>query len=142
VPNYNQVVLVGHVTRDPEIKYTPSGTAIADIGVAVNEHMKDKEDLVSFIDCTAFGKTAELCVQYVHKGDPILVAGRLRQERWETQEGQKRSKVKVMAHAVQFLRRRQDQGQETETRTHAPESRSKPPPNTDRPEDDTDQFPF
>ena len=103
--NYNKVILMGNLTRDPELRYTPNGTAVSTLSLAVNRRPRpdtqDKE--VDFFDIVVFGKQAENCSEYLRKGSPVLVDGRLQQRRWETDEGQKRSKVEVVAFSVQFL---------------------------------------
>jgi single-strand DNA-binding protein len=100
----NAVVIGGNLTRDPEIR--PVGdTTVCDLGVAVNERVKkdgEWEDRPSFFDVTVWGKTAENCAKYLTKGSPVTVQGRIRQERWENDSGDKRSKVKVIAQIVQF----------------------------------------
>lgn len=106
--NYNKVILVGNLTRDPELRYTPQGTAVCDVGLAVNERWKDKQtgqdrEEVSFIDCVLWAKTAELAAQYLKKGRPVLFEGKLKQDRWESPEGKKMSKVKVIVELMQFL---------------------------------------
>lgn len=103
---YNLVVLMGNLTRDPEVRFTPSGVAVASFGLAVNNRYKkdgNVVDEVSFFDIEAWQKTAELCGEYLAKGRPVLIQGRLRQDRWEDDHGNKRSKIKVVATAVQFL---------------------------------------
>lgn len=106
--NFNKVILVGNLTRDPELRYTPKGTAIAKIGLAVNrvwtnEAGEKKED-VTFIDVDCFGRTAENVGQYMRKGRPILIEGRLKLDQWDDkQTGAKRSKLGVVAETVQFL---------------------------------------
>ena len=106
--NFNKVILAGNLTRDPELRYTPKGTAIAKIGLAINRKWRNEagelKDETTFVDVDAFGKTAETIGQYLKKGRPILVEGRLRYETWEDkQSGQKRSKLGVVAETVQFL---------------------------------------
>jgi single-strand DNA-binding protein len=106
--SFNKVILVGNLTRDPELRYTPKGTAVAKIGLAVNrvwttETGEKKED-VTFVDVDAFGRTAENVAQYMRKGSPMLVEGRLKLDQWDDkQTGQKRSKLGVVAESVQFL---------------------------------------
>lgn len=103
--SYNRVVLVGNLTRDVELRYTPSGTAVTDISMAVNERIKRNDQWVeeaNFFDVTMWGRTAEVASEYLSKGSNVLVEGRLRQERWE-QDGQKRSKVKVICEKMQML---------------------------------------
>ena len=103
--NYNKVILMGNLTRDPELRYTPNGTAVSTLSLAVNRRPKPdtQEKEVDFFDIVVFGKQAENCSEYLRKGSPVLVDGRLQQRRWETDEGQKRSKVEVVAFSVQFL---------------------------------------
>lgn len=104
--NYNKVILMGNLTRDPELRYTPNGTAVATLSLAVNRRYKANDETreeTDFFDIVVFGKQAENCSEYLKKGRPVLVDGRLQQRRWETDEGQKRSKVEVVAFSVQFL---------------------------------------
>ncbi len=102
----NKVFLMGNLTRDPELRYTPGGQAVATLGLAVNnKYTKDgdtKEDVL-FVDITVWGRVAENCAEYLKKGRPVLVEGRLKYHTWESQEGQKRSKIDVTAMSVQFL---------------------------------------
>jgi len=112
--SFNKVILLGNLTRDPEVRYIPSGTAVASFGLAVNRRYKqgtETKDEVSYIDIVVFGKTAENCGQYLNKGDAILVEGRLQQRRWDDKDsGQKRSKVEVVAQTVNFMPKRSGQG--------------------------------
>jgi single-strand DNA-binding protein len=106
--SYNKVILVGNLTRDPELRYTPKGMAIAKIGLAVNRNWTneagEKKEEVTFVDVDIFGRTAENVAQYMKKGRPILIEGRLRLDQWDDkQTGQKRSKLGVVAETVQFL---------------------------------------
>ena len=104
--NYNRVILAGNLTRDPELRYTPNGTAVASFAIAVNRTYKtgdEKKEETSFFDITFFGRRAEVVGEYLSKGRPILVEGRLQQRRWETDEGQKRSKVEVIGESFEFL---------------------------------------
>lgn len=106
--SFNKVILVGNLTRDPELRYTPKGSAIAKIGLAVNRQWKtetgEKKEEVVFIDVDIFGRTAENVGQYMRKGSPILIEGRLKLDTWEDkQTNQKRSKLGVVAETVQFL---------------------------------------
>lgn len=123
---YNHVVLVGNITRDIEVKYTQSGTAVCDLGLAVSEKYKDSngewQDAVSFIDCTCWAKTAELASEYLSKGSPVLVDGRLKQDRWQDKEtGGNRSKLRVIVQRLQFLGKKGD-GTQTERRYDESES--------------------
>jgi single-strand DNA-binding protein len=103
--SYNRVIIVGNLTRDVELRYIPSGTAVTDITLAVNERIKKNDqwiDEANFFDVTMWGRTAEVAAEYLSKGSNVLVEGRLRQEKWE-QDGQKRSKVKVICDKMQML---------------------------------------
>src|SRR5262245_43999642 len=106
--SFNKVILVGNLTRDPELRYTPKGMAIAKIGLAVNRNWTsesgEKKEEVTFVDVDIFGRTAENVAQYMRKGRPILIEGRLRLDQWDDkQTGQKRSKLGVVGEVVQFL---------------------------------------
>ena len=106
--SYNKVLLMGNLTRDPEVRYTPKGTAIANLGLAVNrtyttESGEQKEE-VTFVDIEVWGRQAETAGQYLSKGRPVFVEGRLKLDSWEDKEsGQKRNRMKVVAERVQFL---------------------------------------
>lgn len=106
--NLNKVLLIGNLTRDPELRYIPSGTAVATFTVAVNRVYKnpagEKKEQVSFIRVVVWGRRAEVCGEYLSKGSPVFVEGRLQSRDWETQDGQKRSTVEVVADNIQFLR--------------------------------------
>lgn len=106
--NFNKVILVGNLTRDPELRYTPKGMAIAKLGVAINRSWTsdtgEKKEETTFVDVDVFGRTAENVGQYLRKGSSLLVEGRLRLDTWEDkQTNQKRSKLGVVAEFVQFL---------------------------------------
>lgn len=108
---FNKVILLGNLTRNPELRYTPTGTPVASFGLAVSRRFKQGEELkeeVCFIDIVVFGKQAEHCGQYLSKGQGVIVEGRLQQRRWETEDGQKRSKHEVVAQNVTFLPKRLD----------------------------------
>jgi len=102
----NKVLLMGNLTRDPEVKYTPKGTAVGDLAIAINDSYKAQDgsikETVTYVDIEVWGRTAENCKQYLTKGRPVFVEGQLRLDQWE-QDGQKRSKLKVRALSVQFL---------------------------------------
>jgi len=101
----NKVFLIGNLTRDPELRYIPSGQAVATLGLAVNNKYgkgEDQKDDVLFIDVTVWAKSAENCAEYLSKGSPVFIEGRLKFRTWE-QDGQKRSKIDVTATSVQFL---------------------------------------
>jgi single-strand DNA-binding protein len=105
--NFNKVMLMGNLTRDPELRYTPNNTAVCKIGVAVNRRWRDQQgemrEEVTFVDCDAFGKTAETINQYLKKGQPIFIEGRLRLDQWQDKEGNKRSKLGVVIENFQFI---------------------------------------
>ena len=103
----NKVFLIGNLTKDPELRYTPNGTAVTNLRIAVNRRFKDrsgelKED-TCFITVTAWDKQAEICNQYLQKGRPVFVEGILQSRSWETPEGQKRSTIDIRAERIQFL---------------------------------------
>lgn len=105
--SFNRVLLMGNLTRNPEIRYTPSGTAVADLGLAVNETYKNKagetvENTV-FVDIVVWGRQAETAAEYLHKGAAVFVEGRLQLDQWESQQGEKRSKLRVRADRVNFI---------------------------------------
>ena len=105
--SYNRVLLMGNLTRNPEIRYTPSGTAVADLGLAVNESFKNKAgetvEQACFVDVVVWGRQAETASEYLHKGSSVFVEGRLQLDQWENQQGEKRNKLRVRADRVQFL---------------------------------------
>lgn len=106
MPSFNQVTLLGNATRAIELKYIQSGTAVAELGLAINEKYKDQKgewvESTVFVDVTLWGRTAEIANQYVSKGDPVLISGKLKLDQWE-QDGQKRSKLKVVGERLQLL---------------------------------------
>ena len=114
MPSMNRVFLMGNLTRDPELRYIPSGTAVANFGLAVNRTYTTREgeskDEVCFVEIVTWSKTAENCANYLTKGRPVLVEGRLQYQSWETDDGQKRSKLEVVADRVQFLGGRREEG--------------------------------
>ena len=105
MPSFNKVLLMGNLTKDVELRFLASGSPVADMGLAVNRKYKKNDEWVeevAFIDVTVWGKQAENCAEYLQKGSPVFIEGRLKFEQWET-DGQKRSKLKVEAQTVQFL---------------------------------------
>jgi single-strand DNA-binding protein len=104
----NKVLLIGNLTRDPELRYIPSGTAVATFTLAVSRVYKsptgEKKEQASFIRIVVWGRRAEVCGEYLTKGSPAFIEGRLQSREWETQEGQKRSTMEVIADNIQFLR--------------------------------------
>jgi single-strand DNA-binding protein len=104
--SFNKVLLMGNLTRDPELRFTSSGSALAKFGLAVNRKYKAGEEWkeeVCFVDITVWGKQAENCAEYLSKGRPVFIDGRLQFSTWETDDGQKRNKLEVVANSVQFL---------------------------------------
>lgn len=105
--NLNKVMLIGNLTRDPDLKYTPGNQAVCEIGLAVNRkyRTKDGEDReeTTFVDCEAWGKQAEVLKQYMTKGKPLFIEGRLKLDTWEDKDGGKRSKMRVVIENFQFL---------------------------------------
>lgn len=113
--NFNKVMLMGNLTRDPELRHLPSGMAVANIGLAVNRRFKGQDgenrEETTFIDCDAWGRTAEVMCQYLTKGKPVFVEGRLRLDEWQDKSsGEKRSKLKVVIENFQFLDSREGGG--------------------------------
>lgn len=159
----NKVMLIGNLTRDPEIKYTPKGMAIAELGLACNrrytvEATGEKREEVTFIDVTLWGRQAELAKEYLTKGRPVYIEGRLQLDTWDDKAtGQKRSKLKVTGETMQFLGGRNEGGgdggesrggggggEEYEQRPRAPAaSAPKPRPAPSKPDpDEDDDIPF
>lgn len=110
---YNRIVLLGNLTRVPELRYTPSGTPVGSFGLAVNRKFRQGDELkeeVCFVDIVVFGKQAENAGQYLGKGSKVLIEGRLQQRRWETEDGQKRSKHEVVAESISYLSKKGEGG--------------------------------
>jgi single-strand DNA-binding protein len=110
--NINRVVLVGNLTRDPEVRQTPSGTSVCSLRIAVNSRRRDESgqwaDKPNYFSISVFGNQAESCAQYLSKGRPVAIDGRLDWREWQTQDGQKREAVEIVAESVQFLGSRGD----------------------------------
>ncbi len=154
MPNLNKVMLMGNLTRDPEIKYTPKGMAIANFGIAINRvwsnEAGEKQEEVTFIDIEMFGRKAEVVGEYFKKGKPIYVEGRLKLDSWDDKtSGQKKSKLKVIGETFEFLGGREvgasgggESGGESRPQRPAPGKPAPPPkrppadPDLDAPEDD------
>lgn len=105
--NFNKVLLIGNLTKDPELRYTPQGTAVVNLRLAVNRKFKDRnqelKEETCFVTAVVWDKQAETCNQYLHKGSPVLIEGRLQSRSWEDNSGQKRNVIEVRAERVQFL---------------------------------------
>jgi len=156
--NLNKGLLMGNLTRDPEVRYTPKGTAVAELGIAVNRIYSgengEKREETTFVDVTVWGRTAENVGEYLKKGRPVFIEGRLQLDSWEDkQSGQKRNKLKVVADNVQFLGSRGgaggssgggEEGEEgARSRPASGGSRSASPPKNAGPaEPDDDEIPF
>ena len=157
--SYNKVFLLGNLTRDPEVRYTPKGSAVADLGIAVNRQYTldtgEKREEVTFVDVTFWGRTAEVAGEYLKKGRSVFIEGRLQLDTWDDkQSGQKRSKLKVIGEMMQMLGGRPgagggsgEEGGGEEAPPRAPRSsgagsRSGPPPKGAAPEPDDDEIPF
>ena len=151
--NFNKVILAGNLTRDPELRYTPKGTAIAKFGLAINRTWKDEagesKEETTFVDISAFGRQAEVIGQYLKKGSPFLMEGRLRYETWDDkQTGQKRSRLGVVLEGFQFLgggTRAEGTGSNEAVRRPAAQPQSEPtptPPPDIEPPPQEDDVPF
>lgn len=124
MPSYNRVILMGHLTRDPELRALPSGTSLAQCGIAVNKRWKDKsgadKEEVCFIDFTVWGTQADTFVKYMRKGSAVLIDGDLRQETWEAKDGGKRSKHVVNVSHFFFVGGKSDKADAPGWKTDAP----------------------
>jgi single-strand DNA-binding protein len=150
--NFNKVILVGNLTRDPEVRYTPKGSAVADIALAVNRNYTletgEKREEVTFVDVTLWGRTAEIAGEYLKKGRPVLIEGRLQMDTWDDkQTGQKRSKLKVVGESMQLLGGRPGGGTAPveaaeEDRQSSGKSSAPPPKSTAPAAPDEDEIPF
>lgn len=136
MPNFNQIILIGHLTRDTELRYLPSQTAVADFGIAITRKWKDQsgqmKDETCFVDCQAFGKPAETLNKYCGKGDPLMIQGRLKFESWKAQDGSNRSKHRVVVESFQLLK-----SQRSEANSPAPDDVAAPTPQVEN-----DDIPF
>jgi single-strand DNA-binding protein len=135
MPNYNKVLLMGNLTRDIELKYTPSNQAVANIGLAINRRYKTKEgetrEEATFIDCEAWGRTAEVMNQYLGKGKPVFIEGRLKLDQWQDKDGTNKSKLRVVVESFEFIDSRGsggDAGNGPSSGTAASRPASKPQP--------------
>jgi single-strand DNA-binding protein len=151
--SFNKVILVGNLTRDPEVRYTPKGSAVCDLGLAVNRQYStengEKREEVTFVDVVLWARLAEIAGEYLRKGRPVLIEGRLQLDSWDDkQSGQKRSKLRVIGETMQLLGSRQGSGDADEgmsgggeRSTGRPRS-SAPPPKSAPAEADDDEIPF
>lgn len=124
--SYNKVIIMGNLTRDPELKQTPNNQSVAQIGIAMNRKYKSKDgDLreeTTFVDCEAWGKTAETMAKYLSKGKPVFVEGRLKLDQWQDKDGNNRSKLKVVIENFQFVDSRGNKGETEPAATAATSS--------------------
>ena len=150
--NFNKVILAGYLTKDPELRYTPKGTAVAKFGIGINRSWTtesgEKREEATFVDIDSFGKTAEVIGQWFRKGSPILVEGRLKLDQWEDkQTGAKRSKLGVILESFSFIGKKED-GAGSGSGAPAPASRydcpgrTAAPPSADQPPIEDDDVPF
>lgn len=143
----NRIVLCGNLTADPELSYLPSGMAVVRLRLAVNERVKNQQDewvdRPCFVDVSAFGRQAEACNEYLEKGSPVLLEGKLRYETWEAKEGGKRSKHSVVADKVQFLSTRGDSGSgsSSSSQTSKPSAPAPAPSKPPLADEDDDESP-
>jgi len=169
MPNLNKVQLMGNITRDPEVRYTPKGTAVTDISLAINRNFNgddgERREETTFVDITFWGRQAEVIGEYMKKGRPIYVEGRLQLDTWEDKtSGQQRSRLKVVGENFQFLGSREDGGgggggsrsappshdEDHDSRSTTPPSQSSPAPSSspqasrhsDGPIEEEDDIPF
>ena len=137
--NYNKVILIGHLTREPQLSYLPSQTSVCEFGMAINRVFKKQDGSegkeICYVDCQMFGKRAEVVNKYFKKGDPIFVEGRLKFDQWNAQDGSKKSKLRVFVENFEFVGERKAKEPEPEAQ-HAPPDEPTVPPM-----DDT-QIPF
>ncbi len=164
--NFNKVMLMGNLTRDPEVRYTPKGTAVAEIGLAINRFFSgengEKREETTFVDVTLWGRTAEIAGEYLKKGRPVFIEGRLQLDTWDDKtSGQKRSKLKVVGEGMQLIGSRDaagggggsSRGPTSDEMEDPPRARSSsgggggsrsgaPSKNAPPPEPDDDEIPF
>jgi single-strand DNA-binding protein len=155
--SFNKVILLGNLTRDPEVRYTPKGSAVCDLGLAVNRNYStesgEKREEVTFVDVVLWARLAEIAGEYLKKGRPVLIEGRLQLDTWDDkQSGQKRSKLRVIGETMQLLGSRPTGGEGDEGssgggggRSYGGSSSSRssaPPPKAPPSEPDDDEIPF
>jgi single-strand DNA-binding protein len=135
--NLNRVLLIGNLTRDPELRHTPKGTAVAELGLAINRAWTDEQNVkreeTTFVDITLWGRTAEIAQQYLHKGSPVFIEGRLQLDTWDDkQTGQKRSRLRVVGEKMQLLGSKEASAA-TPPRSPVPDPGRGPTPRSERP---------
>jgi single-strand DNA-binding protein len=150
--SFNKVILLGNLTRDPEVRYTPKGTAVTELGMAVNRvytaENGEKREETTFVDVTLWGRTAEIAGEYLKKGRPVFIEGRLQLDTWDDKtSGQKRSKLKVVGEGLQLIGSRPGGGGgggggDDEGSSAPRSSRPAPPPKAAPAAPDDDEIPF
>ncbi len=143
--SFNRVILMGNVTRDPEVRYTPKGSAVTEVGLAVNRQYTteggEKREETTFVDVTLWGRTAEIAGEFLKKGRPVLFEGRLQLDSWEDkQSGQKRSKLRVVGETMQLLGGRGDAPATGSGGSSGARSASQSRPSQDAPEHSVEDF--
>jgi single-strand DNA-binding protein len=145
--SFNKVILLGNLTRDPEVRYTPKGTAVTELGMAVNRvytaESGEKREETTFVDVTLWGRTAEIAGEYLKKGRPVFIEGRLQLDTWDDkQSGQKRSKLKVVGEGLQLIGSRPSGGGGGDEEAPARTNKSVAPPKAATAGPDDDEIPF
>ncbi len=153
--SFNKVILLGNLTRDPEVRYTPKGSAVCDLGLAVNRQYSldngEKREEVTYVDVVLWARLAEIAGEYLKKGRPVFIEGRLQLDTWDDkQSGQKRSKLRVVGETMQLLGSRPASGGDAEEgmssgnagRSASGSRASAPPPKSPASEPDDDDIPF
>jgi single-strand DNA-binding protein len=152
--SFNKVILLGNLTRDPEVRYTPKGSAVCDLGIAVNRvyttDSGEKREEVTFVDVVLWARLAELAGEYLKKGRPVFIEGRLQMDTWDDkQTGQKRTRLRVVGETMQFLGSRPSgagggpaEASEDDRQARASGKSSAPPPKPTAGEPDNDEIPF
>lgn len=145
--SFNKVLLLGNLTRDPEVRYTPKGSAVADLGIAVNRVYTldngEKREEVTFVDVTLWSRLAEIAGEYLKKGRPVFIEGRLQLDSWDDkQTGQKRSRLRVIGETMQLLGSRQSAAGGGDEDSRPASKPTGPPKSTAPAEPDEDEIPF
>ena len=144
--NFNRVILIGNLTRDPQLSYLPSQAAVVEFGLATNRKWTAQDGTqgqeTCFVDCQMFGKRAEVINKYLHKGDPLFVEGRLKFDSWQGQDGTKRSKLRVFVENFEFIGGRREGGQQGGQQGGGARQQQQPTQNNAAPAQDFDSPPF
>ena len=145
--SFNKVILLGNLTRDPEVRYTPKGSAVCDLGIAVNRNYTtdsgERREEVTYVDVVLWARLAEIAGEYLKKGRPVFIEGRLQMDTWDDkQTGQKRTKLRVVGESMQLLGGRPAAGGDAPEAGGESRQTSAPPKPTARPAPDEDEIPF